>query len=71
MLFRDAYTEGKRIKKRKEMLITKLGIMVASRMEGGVSPVAQWISSRTLLQQPRISLVRILGSDMTPLVRPR
>ena len=33
----------------------------------GAGSVAEWLSSHTLLQQPR---VRILGADMAPLVRP-
>ena len=34
----------------------------------GAASVAEWLSSRTSLRQPR---VRILGADMAPLVRPR
>ena len=33
-------------------------------------PVAKWLSSRTPLLWPSVSLVRILGADMTPLARP-
>ena len=32
-------------------------------------PMAEWLSSHTPLGQPRVSLVRILGADMVPLVR--
>ena len=37
----------------------------------GASPVTKWLSSRTPLQPPRVSPVRILGADMAPLIRPR
>ena len=30
----------------------------------GASPMAEWLSLHTLLQQPRVSLVRILSADM-------
>ena len=33
-------------------------------------PVVKWLSSCTLLRQPRASPVRILGTDMAPLIRP-
>ena len=36
----------------------------------GSSPMAEWLSSRALLRQPRVSLVWILGVDMAPLIRP-
>ena len=35
-----------------------------------VSPVPEWLSSRALLWQPRVSPVRILGTDMASLIRP-
>ena len=38
---------------------------------GGAGPMAEWLSLRTPLQWPRVSLVLILGADMAPLVRPR
>ena len=37
----------------------------------GADPVAEWLSLHVLLQRPRVSLVRILGTDMTPLIKPR
>ena len=37
-------------------------------LESGAGSVAEWLSSRAPLQQPR---VQILGTDMAPLVRPR
>ena len=37
---------------------------------GGASPVAEWLSSPAPLQQPRVLLVQILGTDMAPLIRP-
>ena len=40
------------------------------RKKSGAGHVAEWLSSRTLLQRPRVSLVRILGADMAPLIRP-
>ena len=42
-------------------------------LESGVygdGPVAERLSSCTLLRWPRVSLVRILGTDMAPLIRP-
>ena len=33
-------------------------------------PVAEWLTSRSQLQWPRVSLVRILGADLALLVRP-
>ena len=36
----------------------------------GASPVARWLSLHAPLRQPKISLVRILGVDMAPLVKP-
>ena len=36
----------------------------------GAGPAAEWLSSRTLLQRPRVSLVQILGVDMALLIRP-
>ena len=36
----------------------------------GAGPVAEWVSSRTPLWRPRVSLVWILGADMAPLIRP-
>ena len=32
--------------------------------------MAKWLSCRAPLQQPRVSLVRILGVDMAPLIQP-
>ena len=34
----------------------------------GAGPVARWLSLHTLLQWPRVLLVRILGADMAPLI---
>ena len=36
-------------------------------MDSGPCPVAEWLGLHALLWQPR---VRILGTDMAPLVRP-
>ena len=36
----------------------------------GAGPMAEWSSSRSLLRQPRVSPVRILGRHMAPLIRP-
>ena len=33
----------------------------------GAGPMAEWLSSRALLQRPRVSL----GVDVAPLIRPR
>ena len=38
-------------------------------LSGGLT-LAEWLSSPALLRRPRVSLVRILGTDMAPLVRP-
>ena len=35
----------------------------------GADPMAEWLSLPVLLQRPRVSLVRILGTDMVLLVR--
>ena len=43
----------------------------AQEIIAGAGPVAEWLSSRTLLQRPGVSLVRILGADIAPLIRPR
>ena len=37
--------------------------------EVGANSVAEWLSSHALLQWPGVSLVRILGVDMAPLIR--
>ena len=34
-------------------------------------PVAKWLGLHALLQQPRVSLVQILGEHMARLIRPR
>ena len=36
----------------------------------GAGPVAECLSSRALLWQPRVSPVQILGVDMAPFIRP-
>ena len=36
----------------------------------GAGPTAEGLSSHTLLWQPRISAVQILGVDMAPLIKP-
>ena len=36
----------------------------------GAGPVAKWLSSRVLLQGPRVSPVWTLGEDMVLLIRP-
>ena len=35
----------------------------------GAGPMAEWLSSHTLLWWPRVSAVRILGADMAQLVK--
>ena len=45
-------------------------IEIALNWNVGAGPVAEWLSLRTLLWWPRVSLVRILGADMEPLIRP-
>ena len=39
-------------------------------IDEGASLLAEWLSSRAPLQRPRVLLVRILGADMAPLIRP-
>ena len=39
------------------------------RIEEGAGPMAEWLSSRALLQAAQ--LVRILGADMALLIKPR
>ena len=46
-------------------------IFIALRVEAGAGPVAKWLSSRPLLQAASVSLVRILGADMAPLIKAR
>ena len=36
----------------------------------GAGPMVEWLSWRALLRWPRVSLVWILGADMTPLIKP-
>ena len=36
----------------------------------GAGPVVEWLSSPSPLRWPQVSLVRILGVDMAPLIRP-
>ena len=42
-------------------------ISIIKKIFLGAGSVAEWLSSRALLRRPR---VRILGTDMAPLVRP-
>ena len=35
-----------------------------------VGPVAKWLTSHALPQRPRVSPLRVLGTDTTPLIRP-
>ena len=36
----------------------------------GANPTAEWLSSHAALRRPRASLVRILGTDMAPFIKP-
>ena len=36
----------------------------------GAGPIAAWLSLHALLQQPRVSLIRILGADLALLIKP-
>ena len=38
-------------------------------LNGGGCPVAEWLSLRSPLQRPRVSLVQILGTDIAPLIK--
>ena len=61
--------------------ILQRGLILDGHMGGGCTPgqnwgsqprpVAKWLSSHALLLRPRVSLVRILGADMTPFIKPR
>ena len=42
----------------------------ALKLQAGAGPVAKWLSLHAPLRQPRVSLVRILGVDMAPLIKP-
>ena len=53
--------EGEPVKLREEAVIKK--------NRSGAGPVAEWLGSRALLQWPRVSLVRVLGTDMALLIR--
>ena len=44
--------------------------ILSKKHNPGAGPVADWLSSLALLQRPRVSLVRILGADMAPLIKP-
>ena len=45
-------------------------VVLVKMISSGAGPVAEWLSSCTPLRRPRVSLVRILGTDMAPLIRP-
>ena len=44
----------------------------AAVKKGGcrASPVAEWLSSRSLLWRPRVLPGRIAGADLAPLIKP-
>ena len=44
--------------------------LLLKNIHTGAGPVAEWLSSRTLLWQPRVSPVQILGVDTVPLIGP-
>ena len=47
-------------------------LMVArKKLRNRADPVTKWLSSCTPLRWPRVFLIRILGADMAPLIRPR
>ena len=48
-----------------------IAIPQQKNMVPGAGPMAEWWSPNAPLWWPRVSLVRILGADMAPLVRPR
>ena len=50
--------------------VSYTGVFISSKMYSGAGPVAEWLSSRALLQRPRISPVRILGGDLALLIKP-
>ena len=57
-------------KKRKgRKAIPERGKFILKDHEMGAGPMAEWLSLRPLLQQPRVLLVLILGADMAPLVK--
>ena len=51
-------------------LVCKLQSVVVDQDTGGAGPMAEWLSSLALLRWPRVSLVRILGGDKAPLIKP-
>ena len=52
-------------------LLPNQWIFLCQKALSGAGPVAKWLSSRRPLQRPRVSLVRILGVDVAPLIMPR
>ena len=49
----------------------ELEFLTKQKVNLGAGPMAEWLSLRAPLRRPRVLLVRILGVDMAPLVRPR
>ena len=45
-------------------------ILLNQNLFFGAGPRAKWLSLHALLQQPRVSPVRILGADMALLISP-
>ena len=48
----------------------EMGWISISYKDNGAGPVAEWLSSRALLQQPRVLPVWILAMDMALLIKP-
>ena len=71
--FQQHSLEGRRImpkdKKWGQHLLGFCFVLLNS-MRYRAGPVAEWLSLRALLQQPRVSLVQILGANMAPLIKP-
>ena len=56
---------------RDHQLLRHTIILCTIKKQKRASPEVKWLSSRALLWRPRVSPARILGTDMSPLIRPR
>ena len=56
--------------KKKRTIFVLLLSPLSKQTKQGAGPMAEWLSSHALLRQPRVLSVRILGTDMAPLIKP-
>ena len=45
-------------------------LLIVQEKPWRADPVAEWLSSHTLLPRPRVSPVWLLGADMAPFIKP-